>query len=85
MKSADLTFTAVFENSDEGGYVVTFPAIPDLVTQGETIEEARAMAAECLQGYLETLAERGLPIPPSESPEAQPKIREAVRVLLKTA
>jgi len=43
MKSADLTFTAVFESSDEGGYVVTFPAIPDLVTQGETIEEARAM------------------------------------------
>jgi predicted RNase H-like HicB family nuclease len=85
MMSADLTFTAVFESSDEGGYVVTFPAIPDLVTQGETLEEARAMAAECLQGYLESLTERGLPIPPSESPEAHPKIREAVRVLLKTA
>jgi predicted RNase H-like HicB family nuclease len=66
MTSADLTFTAVFEISDEGGYVVSFPAIPDLVTQGETLEEARAMAADCLQGYLESLAERGLPIPRSQ-------------------
>jgi len=68
MASEDLTFTAVFESSDEGGYVVSFPAIPDLVTQGETLEQARTMAVDCLQGYLEILVERGLPIPPSESP-----------------
>jgi predicted RNase H-like HicB family nuclease len=81
----ELNFTAVFEPADEGGYVVTFPAIPDLATQGETLDEARAMAAECLHGYLESLTERGLPLPPGEIHEGEPAIREIVTVRLKTA
>jgi predicted RNase H-like HicB family nuclease len=44
----ELRYTAVFEPSSEGGYVVTFPAIPDLATQGETLDEARAMAARSI-------------------------------------
>jgi hypothetical protein len=31
--------------------------------------EARAIAADCLQGYLESLAERGLPIPRAAQPD----------------
>jgi antitoxin HicB len=58
------TFTAVIEPDEEdGGYVVTFPAIPDLATQGETLEEARRMAEDCLRGYLEVLQETGHPLP----------------------
>lgn len=63
-KSATGTFTAVIEPDEEdGGYVVTFPAIPDLATQGETLEEARLMAEDCLRGYLEVLRETGRPMP----------------------
>jgi predicted RNase H-like HicB family nuclease len=43
----EFRYTAVFEPAEEGGYVVTFPAIPGLGTQGETLDEARAMAADC--------------------------------------
>jgi antitoxin HicB len=58
------TFTAVIEPDEEdGGYVVTFPAIPDLATQGETLDEARLMAEDCLRGYLEVLRETGRPLP----------------------
>ena len=58
------SFTAVIEPDEaDGGYVVTFPAIPDLATQGETLDEARRMAEECLCGYLEVLRETGLPLP----------------------
>jgi antitoxin HicB len=58
------TFTAVIEPDEEdGGYVVTFPAVPDLATQGETLEEARLMAEDCLRGYLEVLRETGRPLP----------------------
>jgi antitoxin HicB len=58
------TFTAVIEpDEEEGGYVVTFPAIPDLATQGETLDEARLMAEDCLRGYLEVLRETGRPLP----------------------
>jgi len=62
------SYTAVFEPAEEGGFVVTFPAIPGLATQGETIDEARAMAADCLRTYLESLAMDGEP-PPYEVPE----------------
>ena len=62
--SAIHTFTAVIEPVEEdGGYVVTFPAIPNLATQGETLEEARRMAEDCLRGYLEVLQETGRPLP----------------------
>jgi antitoxin HicB len=59
----EYSYTAVFESAEEGGYVVTFPAIPGLATQGETIEQARDMAADCLRAYLESLAKDGEPAP----------------------
>lgn len=56
-------FTAVFEPAEEGGYTVTVPALPGVVTEGDNFEEARAMAADAIRGYLELLREDGLPIP----------------------
>jgi hypothetical protein len=35
------TYTFVFDPDPEGGFVVTCPALPGLVTHGATIEEAR--------------------------------------------
>jgi len=32
-----------------GGFVVTFPDVPEAITQGDTIEEAMAMASEALE------------------------------------
>ena len=60
--------TAVSEAAEEGGFVVTFPAIPGLATQGETLEDAEEMAADCLRAYLESLALDGEP-PSYEAPE----------------
>jgi predicted RNase H-like HicB family nuclease len=75
-------YTAVFEPAKEGGYIVTFPAIPDLATQGETLDEARAMAADCLLAYLESLLKDGEPLP-YEAPEGP--ITERVTVDLTSA
>jgi len=44
------TFTMVFEPAEEGGYVVTCPALPGLVTEGDTMEEARRMAEDACAG-----------------------------------
>ena len=33
-------YTVLFEPAEEGGYVVTCPALPGLVTEGDTYEEA---------------------------------------------
>jgi antitoxin HicB len=58
-----LRYTAVFEPAEEGGYIVTFPAIPALATQGETLGEARTMAADWLRAHLESLRKDGEPLP----------------------
>ncbi|MBI5701633.1 type II toxin-antitoxin system HicB family antitoxin [Candidatus Saganbacteria bacterium] len=56
-------YSAVFEPAEEGGYVVTIPALPGCVTQGETFEEAKAMAKDAIKGYIAVLKEDNEPIP----------------------
>jgi predicted RNase H-like HicB family nuclease len=66
------TFTMIFEPAEEGGYVVTCPALPGLVTEGDTMEEARRMAEDALRLYLESLIEDGAPIPSDKTPITEP-------------
>jgi antitoxin HicB len=66
------TFTMLFEPAEEGGYVVTCPALPGLVTEGDTLEEARHMAEDALRGYLESLVKDGMLIPPDKTPITEP-------------
>lgn len=56
-------YTVLFEPAEEGGFVVHVPALPGCVTEGDTIEEARAMACDAIKGYLEALAKHGEEIP----------------------
>ena len=77
----DYSFTVLFEPAEEGGYVVTSPALPGLVTEGETLEEAREMAQDAIRGYLESLRKDGLPIPP-DRPIALDPIKETIKVAL---
>jgi antitoxin HicB len=62
-----LNFTVVMTPDETGGYVVTCPALPGLVTEGDTLEEARAMATDAIRGYLESLKKDGEPIPVDNS------------------
>jgi antitoxin HicB len=78
-------YTVLFEPAEEGGFVVTCPALPGLVTEGDTLEEARRNAVEAIQGYLESLAKDGLPFPP-EDPQARVEIiKETVAVAVEAA
>lgn len=47
----------------EGGYTVTVPSLPGCITYGEDIAEAKLMAQEAIELYLESLAARNEPIP----------------------
>jgi predicted RNase H-like HicB family nuclease len=62
-----LNFTVVMTSDIDGGYVVTCPALPGLVTEGDTLEEARMMATDAIQGYLESLKKHGEPTPIDET------------------
>lgn len=63
-----LEYTAIFEPAEEGGYVVSVPALPGCVTQGETFEQASIMVKDAIDGYLSVLKEEGEDIP-QERPE----------------
>lgn len=58
-----LRYPARFEPAEEGGYVVTFRDIPEAITQGESIEEARAMAADALLTAMDFYFEDRRPVP----------------------
>jgi antitoxin HicB len=65
---ANYQYTAVFEPAEEGGYTVTVPALPGLVTEGDTLEEARAMVKDAIRGYLESLIKHGEEVPIEPAP-----------------
>lgn len=57
------TYTIILEPAEEGGYVVRVPALPEVVTEGDTEAEALAMAKDAIELVLESRHERGEPIP----------------------
>ena len=67
-------YTAVFEPAPEGGFVVTVPALPGLVTEGDTIEEAREMVKDAIRGYIESLVKHGEEVPVEPSPASVERI-----------
>jgi antitoxin HicB len=83
VRSTGYAYAAVFEPAEEGGYVVHFPAL-GVSTQGETLAEARAMAADLLRGHIAWLLDDGEAPPPSDVRRGIPRI-EAIRVTLKAA
>lgn len=56
-------YTVVFEPLPEGGFNVFVPAVPEICTYGETMEEARAMACDAIRCYLESALQTGEHIP----------------------
>ena len=53
----------------DGGYVITCRDIPEVITQGESTDEALAEAAGALQAAIEGRMEDGLDIPAPSSPK----------------
>jgi predicted RNase H-like HicB family nuclease len=56
MKKKILKFTVVFEKAEEGGYIVSVPALPGCMSQGETFEEAETMIKDAIECYCSSLA-----------------------------
>jgi antitoxin HicB len=56
-------YTTLFEPMPEGSFNVLVPAIPEICTYGETLEEAREMARDAIRCYLESALKTGDSIP----------------------
>ena len=81
VSTQDYTYTVVFDPEPEGGFTVTVPARPGCISYGKSMEEARRMASEAIEGYLEALCKAGKPIPAGEEHPQEP-LREAITVKL---
>ena len=53
----------VFTPQPEGGYTVTSPVLPELLTEGDTLEEAHANVRDAFEAVVELYAEQGRPLP----------------------
>jgi len=49
----------------EGGFVVTSPALPELLTEGDTAEEALDNVRDALAAVIEAYEDLGRPLPPA--------------------
>ena len=61
--SASHIYSIVLEPLDEYGFLVHVPGLPEIVTGGDTEEEALAMAKEAIEMVLASRIERGEEIP----------------------
>ena len=64
-------YTVIFDPVREGGYNVVVPAIPEICTSGETLEEARLMAEDAIRCYLESALKEEEPIPEDREPSLE--------------
>ena len=78
---AEYSYAVLFEPAEEGGYVAFCPALPGLVTEGDTYDEVLERVKEAIEGYLESLVKDGQPIPVDNDIASEPA-REQVRIAL---
>lgn len=69
MESANRVIKAkillVLDPQPEGGYTVTSPLLPELITEGDTMSEALANVEDAFCAVVEIYQDRGRPLPPS--------------------
>ena len=65
------SFSVILEPQEGGGFTVLVPALPEVITEGDSEHEALANAEEAIRAILEYRRDSGVPIPA----EADPQIR----------
>ena len=69
--SEKLNFSVILEPQEDGGFTALVPALPEVVTEGDTREEALAHAEEAIRAVLDYRRDRGIPIPSDTKPEVR--------------
>ena len=71
-----MRFPAKFARAKEGGFVVTFPDIPEAITQGDNIDDAMIHAADALESALDFYFEEGRRVPMPSRPKRGQRVVE---------
>lgn len=62
-----LTYRIILEPGEEGGYVVSVPALPGCFTQGASVEQAVERAHEAIEVHVTGLIKSGEQLPPGDA------------------
>ena len=65
----NFSFSVVLEPQEDGGFTVLVPALPEVVSEGDTEEEALANVQEAIRAILTYRRDHGLAIPADAYPE----------------
>jgi antitoxin HicB len=64
-----MRYTVLLEREEDGGYVVSVPALPGCVSQGDTRPQALANIREAMELYIEDCREAGDQVPTEANKE----------------
>ena len=64
-------YTVILQPIPGGGYNVLVPAIPEICTFGQTVEEARRMAEDAIRCFVESAIKSGESIPEDLAPATE--------------
>jgi antitoxin HicB len=67
----NFSFSVVLEPQEGGGFTVLVPALPEVVTEGDTEQDALANAEEAIRAVIEYRRDNGLLIPSDAHPEVR--------------
>lgn len=82
----NLDYPVRLASAEEGGYVVTFPDVPEAITQGEDRDEALRRAVDALETALEFYTDDGRDLPRASKPRrGQRTVRPGAQVCIKLA
>ena len=70
-----LAYLGLIRRDRLGGFIVTFPDIPEAITQGNTTDEAEVNAADALAAALENYLKVGRSWPVATKPSPAPDER----------
>jgi predicted RNase H-like HicB family nuclease len=65
-------YACILRLEPEGGYTVTCPAFPEIVTYGASLHQARNHAHEAIELCLQVYHNEGRPLPPSVTDPRKP-------------
>ena len=68
------SFSVVLEPQQGGGFTVLVPALPEVVSEGDTEQEALANAEEAIRAIVAYRRDNGIAVPD----DAEPEIRRVI-------
>jgi predicted RNase H-like HicB family nuclease len=60
-------YKILLREEPEGGFTVFVPSLEGCITYGKDLEEAKTMAKEAIELYVESLQQDGIPIPANKN------------------